>query len=601
MHNQLLSKFRKAYTWFRRSFSRRIMSALLICTSLIILVSSIVYYYSSVRLLKNEYIKANSDLLSEVNQSMQRYLEQLDAVTQSLYSDNTFIDNLVSQKDDYISLAYNEQAIKNILYSNDSIQYIYFYTPYNQTLYSFPRQNVSHYTYPQIEKEAWYQKTIASDHYFYLDPLHTFKNYTNFGSLKNDNVFSANRALRYYVTGDIIGMLSISYTTDYMDKICHNLKSENGYIAVLDENLDSFLNSWPGQSLPDTVKKILEEHPDEEYYTYSYHSQDRILLWTQEENLYILKDIPLKALTRSTVAVLRILIIFSVIVFLISIFVSFLVARSATRNLNTLTRNIADFGNGNLAINASDYGMDEIGTLASAFNEMTDQINELINREYKAQILTKSAELQALQAQIRPHYINNALQAIGTLGLQNRSKEVYFMTNALAKNLRYSLKSTTQLVTLKQEIDNMNDYLYIQKILWDDKLTVDLDVDETLLDMPVPVFILQPLVENSIKHGLDNAQNGHIRIKICTLDTFLSITVQDNGRGIPSASLKMLQEWLSEDKIQIKNDEHVGIRNIYNRILLIYKGKGSFTIDSPPEGGTIIKILLPDRKDISDV
>ena len=169
------------------------------------------------------------------------------------------------------------------------------------------------------------------------------------------------------------------------------------------------------------------------------------------------------------------------------------------------------------------------------------------------------------------------------------------MANALAKNMRYSLKPTTQLVPLQQEIDNMNDYLYIQKILWDDRLTVDLEMDHALADKPIPVFILQPLVENSIKHGLDNSHSGHIQISIRSCDSALSITVQDNGRGIPAASLKMLQEWLNEDTIQIKNDEHIGIRNIYNRILLIYRGKGSFTITCPPEGGTIIQIILPDK------
>lgn len=171
------------------------------------------------------------------------------------------------------------------------------------------------------------------------------------------------------------------------------------------------------------------------------------------------------------------------------------------------------------------------------------------------------------------------------------------MVNALAKNLRYSLKPTTQLVPLRREIDNMNDYLYVQKVLWDDRLTVDLNMDESLADRQVPAFILQPLVENSIKHGLDNSQSGHIPIDICSRNNAISITVQDNGRGIPSASLKMLQEWLSEDTIQIKTDEYIGIRNIYNRILLIYKGKGSFTIDSPPEGGTLIQIILPSEED----
>ncbi len=594
MIRKLKNKLQKGYLWFCRSFSRRIMSALLICTSLIILASGITYYYSTVHLLKEEYINATSDLLKEVNLSVERYMKQLDDVTQSLYSDNTFIDNLTNQKDDYLSLDYNEQAIKNILYSDDAIQYIYFYTPYNQTLYSFPRQNASHCVYPELEEEDWYRKTVSSDHYFYMEPLHAFRNYANFGSLQDDYVFSANRAIRYYVTGDVIGILSISYNTRYLKQICQNLTGEDGYLAVLNENQKPLFISWPDQKLPTDIRQILKDSTSPSgHASYSSDTGSRILLWEKQEDLYILKDIPLKELTKNADVILQILIFFSVAVFLVSVFVSFCVARSATRNLNALTRNIADFGKGNLTINASDYGVDEIGILASTFNEMTNRINELINLEYKAQLLTKSAELQALQAQIRPHYINNALQAIGTLGLKKGATEVYYMANALAKNMRYSLKPTTQLVTLRQEIDNMNDYLYVQKILWDDRLVVDLNVDKTLLETPVPVFILQPLVENSVKHGLDDAHEGHIWIDIGSCGGNLSITVQDNGRGIPPASLKILQEWLQEAKIQINTDEHIGIRNIYNRILLIYKGKGSFTIDSPPEGGTIIQILLP--------
>lgn len=573
------------------------MSALLICMSLIILVSSTVYYYSSVHLLKKEYINANSDLLKEVNQSVQRYFEQLDNTTQSLYSDNTFINNLYEHNEDYLSLDYNEQAIKNILYSDDSIQYIYFYTPYNKTLFSFPRQNASHTYYPEIEQENWYQKTVLDSHYFYMQPLHTFKNYTNFGTLKNDQVFSVNRALRYYVTGEVIGVLSISYDTKYLSKICQNLDGNGSYLAILNENLSPIFSSWPDSKLPDNIKESLQSQKNlHGHFSYSSDRQERILLWNKQDNYYVLKDIPLKELTQNTVTVLQILIIFSAIIFFISVITSFYFTRSVTRKLKTLTQNIADFGEGNLTINAKDYGIDEIGILASTFNEMTERINELINLEYKSQLLKKSAELQALQAQIKPHYINNALQAMGTLGLQKGATDVYFMANALAKTMRYSLKSTTQLVPLQQEIDNMNDYLYIQKILWDNRLIVELEVEEGLKNRLVPVFILQPLVENSIKHGLDDRHEGHIWIEIKTIDTSLSIKVQDNGRGIPPASLQLLQEWLNESKIEITKDEHIGIRNIYNRILLIYGEKGTFTIDSPSDGGTMIHIILPSEE-----
>lgn len=588
------------FTWFGSSFSRRIMSALLICTTLIIVISSIVYYYSSVNLIKNEYIDANSELSKEVSQSVQRYIEQIDSVTQSLYSDNTFIENLIYHKDDYVSLAYNEKAIKDILYADDAIQYIYFYTPYNETLYSFPRQNVSHCSYPDIEDEAWYKKALSDEHYFYIEPLHTFKNYAGFGSTHDDLVFSADRTLRYYVTGDVIGMISISYNTSYLSKLCQNLAGDNGYIAVLSDDMKPLYTTWPDNTIPSEISNAIKGNAAEGYYSYTYEADKRIVLWNKQGDYYVLKDIPLSELTKDTSNVLKILIIFSVVIFLMSIFVSFCVARTTTRNLKALTKSIAEFGNGNLQINSHDYGNDEVGVLASTFNEMTNRINELINLEYKAQILKKSAELQTLQSQIKPHYINNALQAIGTLGLQKGAMEVYSMTNALANNLRYSLKSTTQLVPLQQEIDNMNDYLYIQKILWDDRLKVDMDIDKSLLNVPVPVFILQPLVENSLKHGLDNSHEGHILIKISQEDGFLHIKVQDDGRGIPAASLKMLQEWLSEESIQIQNDEHIGIRNIYNRILLIYKGEGSFSIDSPPGCGTIIEITLP-MEDVKDV
>lgn len=596
MIQKLKSNIKKAVIWFGSSFSRKIMSILLICMSLVILVSSTVYYYNSTRLLKKEYISANRELLQEVNQGVQRYFEQLNDVTRSLYSDDTFINNLRERKNDYLSLAYNEKVIKNILYADDNIQYIYFYTPYNETLYSFPRQNVSHSVFPEVEQKDWYQKTASNDHYFYLEPLHKFENYKNFGSLQTENVFSTNRVLRYFETGEMIGMISISYRADYLEKICRNLDSSSGYLAVLDDNLDPLFISWPDLRLPASIKKALQDQDSSDgHYYYSLNNEKRILLWDKLEDFYILKDIPLNELTRNTVMVLRLIVIFSVVVFFVSVLISFWVTRSATRKLKRLTETISEFGNGALTIDETDYGNDEIGILATAFHDMTERINELINLEYKAQVLKKSAELQALQAQVKPHYINNALQAMGTLGLKKGATDVYLMANALAKNMRYSLKSTTQLVPLKQEIENMNDYLFIQKILWDNRLTVTINTQKDTENCLVPVFILQPLVENSIKHGLDSCHQGHIDVEIKADDSVLSITVCDDGRGIPPASLRLLQEWLNEPEIQIAADEHIGIRNINNRIRLIYGDKGTFTIDSPSEGGTVIHIILPNE------
>ena len=570
------------------------MASLLICMFLIILISSSIYYYSSVELLQKEYIRSNSDLLYEVNQSVERYFQQLDEVTQSLYSDNTFIDNLRQHKDDYVSYDYLEQTVKNILYSDDSIQYIYFYLPDNQTLFSFSRQNASHSRFPKIEQEQWYQKTLSDEHYFYMEPLHRFQNYNNFGSTKSEYVFSVNRTLRYYETGEILGVLSISYDTSYLEKICQNLTTQNGYLAVLDQDLAPIFISWPKQRLPENIRENLQkEHSSGGHFSYTLNGEKRILLWNVLDGSYILKDISFQELTKNTIAPLHITLAFSSAIFLFSILVAFYLSRTTASRLRRLTKDISEFGKENLTINTTDYGGDEIGTLASAFNEMTRRINELINLEYKTQLLRKNAELQALQAQVNPHYLNNVLQAMGTLGLKKGAMEVYSMANALAKNMRYALKSTTQMVPLKQEIEHMNDYLYIQNILWDNRLSVELEIEKGLENRLVPVFILQPLVENSFKHGFDDRHEGHIKIAIRLREDALSILVRDDGRGIPPVSLKLLQEWFNEKDILIATDEHIGIRNIYNRIRLIYGDKGSFTIDSPSSGGTVIHIVLP--------
>lgn len=586
--------------WFGRSFSRKIMLTLLVCMASITAFSSLTYYYSTIRLLQNEYIRSNEQLLKEVNQSIRRYYTQLDDATRSLYSDNTFIDNLRTHQDDYVSIAYNEQAVKNILHADNAILYIYFYDPYTKNLYSFSRENTSYAPYPELEQEDWYQKTLDSRHYFYLTPLHTFKNYQNFGTLRDRTVFSANRALRYYVTGEVIGLLSITYDTSYLENICQNLESPGGYVSILNQNLSPMLSEYPDLSVPEEVLQTIRQTDSNfGHFNYTADGERRILLWDRQEDFYLLKDIPLNELTANARTVAQITLLSLAAISIVSVAAAFYFSRSATRRLSTLTENVAEFGNGGLKLGTpvriQDYGTDEIGILADTFHEMTDRINTLINLEYKAKMLQKTAELQALQAQIKPHFINNALQALGTLGLKKGAAEVYTMANALAKMLRYTLKSTAELIPLEQELANMNDYLYIQNILWNNRLKVVKDIDQNLSERLVPVFILQPLVENSVKHGLDDCMEGLVTVRICSVgEGSLSIEVSDNGRGIPAASLSMLREWLKDDST-VPEDEHIGIRNIVSRIRFLYGEEASFSIDCPPEGGTRIHIILPNQ------
>lgn len=586
----------------KTSFSRKIMVIFFICSAMIIFLSSIVCYLGTVRLLQNQYIDSTGQLLAEVNQSIERYYSQLNEITLSFYNSSTFIDNLRLHRDDYISQAENEQTIKNVLYSDDSILYIYFYDPYSTNLYSFSRENMSYTKFPEIEKEDWYQETRNAPGYFSISPLHPFINYTNFGSLRDATVFSVNRALRYYANSSYVGMVSIVYRTDALERICGSLDGEQTWLAVLDQNLSPRLNTYPEQTLPEEVLHAISENANPSGYTiYHAEHEQRLLLWNQSDDIYLLKDIPYRELTRGIVQnVIQMMLILAAVFLALATGMAYCFSRTVTRRLNALTAKVVAFGEGELSMIAEDYGEDEIGTLASAFNEMTAKINELINLEYKAKLLQKTAELQMLQAQVKPHFINNTLQAMGTLGLKKGANDVYLMANALARTLRYTLRSTARLIPLSKELENMNDYLYIQRILWGEQLHTSIQVEDGVKDWPVPVLILQPLVENSIKHGLDSSPEGSIYVVIQKTEEKLSVTVSDDGRGIPPATLKMLQEWLLLKETVNHAEEHMGILNIVNRMQLIYGEEASMTIDSKLDEGTTIRILLP-RKEITDV
>lgn len=602
MSSDMMSESIKGANYMKTSFSRKIMVIFFICSAMIIFLSSIVCYLGTVRLLQNQYIDSTGQLLAEVNQSIERYYSQLNEITLSFYNSSTFIDNLRLHRDDYISQAENEQTIKNVLYSDDSILYIYFYDPYSTNLYSFSRENMSYTKFPEIEKEDWYQETRNAPGYFTISPLHPFINYTNFGSLRDATVFSVNRALRYYANSSYVGMVSIVYRTDALERICGSLDGEQTWLAILDQNLSPRLNTYPEQTLPEEVLHAISENANPSGYTiYHAEHEQRLLLWNQSDDIYLLKDIPYRELTRGIVQnVIQMMLILAAVFLALATGMAYCFSRTVTRRLNALTAKVVAFGEGELSMIAEDYGEDEIGTLASAFNEMTAKINELINLEYKAKLLQKTAELQMLQAQVKPHFINNTLQAMGTLGLKKGANDVYLMANALARTLRYTLRSTARLIPLSKELENMNDYLYIQRILWGEQLHTSIQVEDGVKDWPVPVLILQPLVENSIKHGLDSSPEGSIYVVIQKTDEKLSVMVSDDGRGIPPATLKMLQEWLLLKETVNHAEEHMGILNIVNRMQLIYGEEASMTIDSKLNEGTAIRILLP-RKEITDV
>lgn len=265
---------------------------------------------------------------------------------------------------------------------------------------------------------------------------------------------------------------------------------------------------------------------------------------------------------------------------------------------------------GRMAIDEDGGPKDEISELVVKFNEMVLQLNELTEqnvnnrlREQKLISMKTKAELAMLQQQINPHFLYNTLEAINMRARQYGAEEVGTMVVSLAKLFRFSIDRGKEddTVSLQEEIDHVQNYILIQSIRFKDKFTTHWELESATLSTSVMRFILQPLVENAIQHGLnDYSSGGEINISAKYAGQSLQLTVADNGIGMSAVQLERVRQKLENSDDAADNSENerhesrtgVGLRNVYKRLKLYYREKVDFQIDSKEYEGTVITIRI---------
>lgn len=244
------------------------------------------------------------------------------------------------------------------------------------------------------------------------------------------------------------------------------------------------------------------------------------------------------------------------------------------------------------------YRKDEIGILYREYNHMIEKQNSLIKSEYQNKLITMDAQMKALEARINSHFLFNTLESINSMAEIAEHEEISTMSLALGNMFRYAVKTKGELVTLRQELEHVNDYVSIQKIRFDNRFRLDIDIPENLYEQQVLKLILQPLIENSLTHGLNYCSIGDlISISACIADHNLLIRVSDNGSGIPRDELNRLRDNLRSEasftELGVREKQSIGLKNIQSRIELYY-GKGyGLTIYSEEGKGTDIDIKIP--------
>ena len=276
------------------------------------------------------------------------------------------------------------------------------------------------------------------------------------------------------------------------------------------------------------------------------------------------------------------------LVLITAFFSGLLFSRAFTKPANQLAGAMGEFEE-----NAKDFtfvpvrGTREIVSLSDSFGHMVVKVQELMEKVRQEEISLRKTELNALQAQINPHFLYNTLDSIAWMCEEGRNREAVEMTNALAKLFRISISKGHELIPLEKELQHAESYLKIQKFRYKNQFTYTMDVEEDCLKYLCNKITLQPIIENAIVHGLDMADEGEIRIGVRQDGEDILITVEDNGVGMTEEQCREILHQEAGSHVGI------GIKNVNDRIRIYFGETYGLTITSELDMGTRVIIRMP--------
>ncbi len=301
---------------------------------------------------------------------------------------------------------------------------------------------------------------------------------------------------------------------------------------------------------------------------------------------------PQSLLIKKVLEGIRTYIVLGILLIVICLVAAIIVSLKSTRFLNEFIHAMESVRNRNYDIRIREYKNAEINSLGRAFNEMTDELRELIRNKYESQILLNEMEIRFLQHQMNPHFLFNVLLTIQIKAKRSGNETIYKMVSKLSALLRASIyTNNVDRITVGEELEYTEFYLYLQKMRFEDRFFYKIIVeDEELKKCIIPKFVIEPIVENAVIHGIENIENeGLIRIVLKKIGKDLIVTVQDNGVGFD------VREYLDSLE-QAKNGssrEKIGLKNVDLRLRHIYGEEYQIKIESEINTGTTIYIKIP--------
>ena len=408
----------------------------------------------------------------------------------------------------------------------------------------------------------------------------------------SENVIFHIRRMRSDFERDVPLIIMVATNERDIASQYENLVQNEGEVVYLIDEENKVLSSNKEDEIGSYIdEKITECDTGEVYLNETYMMTSREVK-NFGKGVRLVHLYPQSLLIKKVLEGIRTYIVLGILLIVICLVAAIIVSLKSTRFLNEFIHAMESVRNRNYDIRIREYKNAEINSLGRAFNEMTDELRELIRNKYESQILLNEMEIRFLQHQMNPHFLFNVLLTIQIKAKRSGNETIYKMVSKLSALLRASIyTNNVDRITVGEELEYTEFYLYLQKMRFEDRFFYKIIVeDEELKKCIIPKFVIEPIVENAVIHGIENIENeGLIRIVLKKIGKDLIVTVQDNGVGFD------VREYLDSLE-QAKNGssrEKIGLKNVDLRLRHIYGEEYQIKIESEINTGTTIYIKIP--------
>ncbi|HCS74235.1 MAG TPA: two-component sensor histidine kinase [Clostridiales bacterium] len=585
-------------------FTRKLANKLMALFSAILILTIFSLSFLSYRIIEKESINniigSNQNTLTLINEIIEDYFEEINQASLPHLKYDNIMNALLGATDEMSADAYLEDYIRSLFYSRNDFESICMYLVEQKSYYYISRGTPIHIKVRKVQdseipKSEWHDKTLSSVSKTYMQPLF-IPSETGYPIEHSNCFFAFHRSVCNIVDKKPYAILTFFCNYKGWDKIKKNITLDGGEKLILldaDNNLFYAVGSEDLNFIKNSrfITAINSVQPM--MFDWDIKGKKHLVIYNSSpiKNYRLIKLIPYDKIYRAAQTNRYLSISLGCMILLLSMILVVFSAKAITNPVKKLTEKMQRFSAGKFDLEAKVKGNDEIADLTIQFNKMVKRINDLINEEYKIKLEEKNARLKALEAELNPHFLYNALQAIHTTALKIGAHNICSMVNALAATFRYAI-SSKNLVTIEDEIKYINDYLLIQNARFGNRLRVMYSIDKQASKVVIPKQSIQLLIENSIKHVLEKEYISliiYVNVIVMNND-YVFISVKDNGCGIPPEQIEKIRTNIASATGETQS---IGLRNLNTRLKLLYKEKAGITIKSD-NAGTEISFMIPD-------